>query len=423
MGTINDFLPWDLPQYSQWREQHGRAGQALRGHVSSIAQEAVQEIVREVPEYVRPDDLRYADVIELAVTYLIGQFVELINDASAPMEEILDFFYGVGYGEAAEGRSLDTMQKAIRLGARVAVRRLTEAADLADPDLPAEVYGGITGAIFPYLELIMSQAAKGHAHALAKSMDRPATARRKLADLLLSDSAPQDEVRDLARRAGWQVPRTVAVVALEPHDRQAPGLPAEVLSGLHRPEPCLIVPDPEGPGRRQMLDSALRDRTAALGPTVAPAELGASQQWARQALELAQRGILPGGRLLAVTEHMPTLVILRQRDLVGRVGARRLKPLTKARPGQRRHLAETLLACLECGFNATLVATHLHLHPQTVRYRLRQLKDLFGDSMYDPSLRLELQMVLHAWLAAHPAQESVERSEDEAKNGRLSDTA
>jgi hypothetical protein len=36
------------------------------------------------------------------------------------------------------------------------------------------------------------------------------------------------------------------------------------------------------------------------------------------------------------------------------------------------------------------------VHPQTVRYRLRQLEDLFGDQLLDPDLRFELEIVLRA---------------------------
>ena len=54
------------------------------------------------------------------------------------------------------------------------------------------------------------------------------------------------------------------------------------------------------------------------------------------------------------------------------------------------------------GFNATAVSGHLHVHPQTVRYRFRQLEELFGNSIYATSDRLELHMALRAWLALNP---------------------
>jgi DNA-binding PucR family transcriptional regulator len=59
----------------------------------------------------------------------------------------------------------------------------------------------------------------------------------------------------------------------------------------------------------------------------------------------------------------------------------------------------TLLSCLQNGFNATEVASRLHVHPQTVRYRLHQLEELFGERLYDPETRLEMEMVLTVWLS------------------------
>jgi DNA-binding PucR family transcriptional regulator len=38
----------------------------------------------------------------------------------------------------------------------------------------------------------------------------------------------------------------------------------------------------------------------------------------------------------------------------------------------------------------------MHVHPQTVRYRLRQIHELFGDQLRDPDTRFELQVALRA---------------------------
>ena len=75
---------------------------------------------------------------------------------------------------------------------------------------------------------------------------------------------------------------------------------------------------------------------------------------------------------------------------------RRLAPLAGLRAGPRRLLTETLLAWLQLDKNATEVAVRLHVHPQTVRYRLRQLDALFGPALRDPAQRLELEVALLA---------------------------
>jgi sugar diacid utilization regulator len=61
---------------------------------------------------------------------------------------------------------------------------------------------------------------------------------------------------------------------------------------------------------------------------------------------------------------------------------------------QVARLAETLLAWLESADNAGAAARRLHVHPQTVRYRVRQLTELFGDRLCDPEARFTLQVAL-----------------------------
>ena len=63
-------------------------------------------------------------------------------------------------------------------------------------------------------------------------------------------------------------------------------------------------------------------------------------------------------------------------------------PQTQDRQSER--LEETLLAWLEGG-GAPEAAKALSVHPQTVRYRLKKLRDLFGDALDNPDARFELE--------------------------------
>ncbi|WP_449061333.1 PucR family transcriptional regulator [Planomonospora algeriensis] len=170
-----------------------------------------------------------------------------------------------------------------------------------------------------------------------------------------------------------------------------------MLAGLDRPDPCLIVPDPGGPGRAQTLETGLRGWKAAIGPAVPLSAAATSLRWARETLELGRRGVLSGKRgLLRCSDHMATLVVFRDEELVDALAEVRLAPLAHLRPSQQDRLAETLLAWLRHGRGAGEVAARLHVHPQTVRYRLRQLEELYGDQLSDPDVRFELEIVLRA---------------------------
>ncbi len=106
--------------------------------------------------------------------------------------------------------------------------------------------------------------------------------------------------------------------------------------------------------------------------------------------------MLSDAPLVWCRDHLATLAVFQDEDLLAALVARRLAPLAEVREGQRRPLADTLLAWLQLDRGVTEVATRLHVHPQTVRYRLRQLERLFGPALRDPALRFELEVALRA---------------------------
>ena len=83
-------------------------------------------------------------------------------------------------------------------------------------------------------------------------------------------------------------------------------------------------------------------------------------------------------------------------ELARVLSAVRLAPLAGLRKVQQDVVAETLLAWLQNAGNARLAAGQLHVHPQTVRYRLRQIQELFGPVLTEPGARFELEVALRA---------------------------
>ena len=74
--------------------------------------------------------------------------------------------------------------------------------------------------------------------------------------------------------------------------------------------------------------------------------------------------------------------------------ARVLAPLADVREGTSERLAETLRAWLLHHGRREAVAAELHVHPQTVRYRMTQLRELYGEALTDPRTVLELTVAL-----------------------------
>ncbi len=368
-------------------------------------------IQSEVAEYTRPFDAGYARALGQAVQHAVDTFIDRVAHPGTPMVAILTEFRGIGATEAREGRSLEPLQAALRLGARVGWRRLCAIA--AEQGLDALALGRAGEAIFVYLDELADASAQGYLEARAEFAGERERRRRRLLDLILADPpAPAETVAEAARAAGWPLPARVSVVVLgEPHHAETPGLPDNVLADWSRPQPCLLIPDPAAAGQLAVVAQALAGWSAAAGPAEPLARAAASLRWARRALHLAERGIIrdrgagghrpdgqgPGAQgLIRCDEHLASLMIFGDEELAQALCAARLAPLQRLRPAQRDRLAGTLLVWLQHGCNANEVAARLHVHPQTVRYRLRQVDDLFGDQLRDPDRRFELEIALRA---------------------------
>jgi DNA-binding PucR family transcriptional regulator len=71
-----------------------------------------------------------------------------------------------------------------------------------------------------------------------------------------------------------------------------------------------------------------------------------------------------------------------------------LAPLDAVRPATAERLAQTLRSWLLHQGRRDDVAADLFVHAQTVRYRMGQIRELFGDRLDDPRAVLELVIAL-----------------------------
>jgi hypothetical protein len=397
---------------AEWPPVPPEAVSWMLPELEPLARDMAAAILSEVPEYARPDDDSYARVVHQAARDAVHQFAARIADPAAPTEPITRMFHDIGRVEAAAGRSLDALHAALRVGARVTWQRLREKARQGGGD--ADVFARLGESIFRYLDELAAACSAGYAEARAEFAGEAERLRHRLLDLLVADPpTPPETIASLAATIGWRLPRRVVAVALQAPASSCSGslapLPPDVLVDLAGRAPCLLMPDPDGPGRRRQLEDGLRKWPvtaqpddgapgclAAVGPAVPLARASASLRWARRALSLAQRN--PAGRsadgIVRCDEQLAPLVLLADAELARLLSGQTLAPLRGLRPEQADRLAETLLAWLESADNAGVAASRLHVHPQTVRYRLRQLTELFGDALSDPDSRFALQVAL-----------------------------
>ncbi|MGA8457401.1 MAG: helix-turn-helix domain-containing protein, partial [Streptosporangiaceae bacterium] len=380
-----------------WPAIPAKVADQLRPLLPALVEEMIAEIQASVAEYARPGDGSYAHAVRRGAEEAAQQFVDRIADPDTSWDQAAEVFRRLGEGEASEGRSLEALQSALRAGARVALRSLTRASQWMES--PLETLGLLAEALLAFIDEIAALSAEGYAHAQARVAGELQRRQRRLLSLLLAEPpAAAQAVSEAARLAQWRQPRLVSVVVLagySPSGGPTPALPAEVLQDLDRTPPVLIVPDPYGPGRRDVLDRGLRGLRGAVGSPVGLRDAAKSLNWAREALGLAEQGVFGDSPIVHCDDHLTDMVLHRGGDLLDRLETRRLAPLRGMAAGRRDMLAETLLAWLETGKSSS-VASRLFIHPQTARYRLHKLQDLFGDQLDNPDARFELALVLRA---------------------------
>src|SRR6202008_1705586 len=109
-----------------------------------------------------------------------------------------------------------------------------------------------------------------------------------------------------------------------------------------------------------------------------------------RALELTNQSDPP----LDTDDRLADLVGRADREALADLRARVLAPMQHLRPRTRKKLIETLRTWLLHQGRRDMIAGALFVHPQTVRYRLGQLQELYGDSLRKPNTIMEMTIAL-----------------------------
>jgi hypothetical protein len=375
----------------------------MRSRLPQVAEQTVGAIIEEVPSYEGALSGSMGENIRTAVQLALGGFISLASrrrgaDPRTPAAPAVEGAYQLGRGEARSGRSVDALLAAYRIGARVSWREMSATAVRNGVD--ADTLASFAELVFAYIDELSAASVAGHTDELATSGRVRQRLLERLAHHLLT-GASVETVLAAAERAGWDPPETLTAVAVpEPHVRQvlaslsgATLQAAEDLPGLED-RVLLLVPDVDDRGRAR-LARLLEDRGGLAGPTRPWLDVRSSVTRALRALEL--------GLERDTEEHLAQLVLSADPEALADLRVRALAPLSTLRPATAEKLAETLRSWLLHHGRRDEVAAELFVHPQTVRYRMSQLRDLYGDRLEDPATVLDLTLAL---AAPHPSRES-----------------
>lgn len=375
---------------------------AIIKRLPAILAEVRELLIAQQPDYAAFLAEEFEEVVTAAEGFL-DRLIRLADNHPTMMVRELQsgvyraLFEEIGRIHYEQQRDVTQLLAAYRTGAAVAWRHVADAA--LQLGVPAEALAGLAGAVFAAVDQLSSASLQGYARAQTTGGYARERLRDELAELLLSDRSTMAAVRAAAARAGWALPQRVAVVLINPDNEVARTLLDRLDDSclrLRRPQLLVaIVPDPDGPGRRKRLAAALRGAGAVVGATVAPDRLPASVGLAELAVQLRHAQVLTDDPLF-VDEHLDAMVVHRDERLLNALRRQYLAPLTQLPASTRDRLSETLRSWLMNMGNRKAVAEELHVHPQTVRYRLGRLRELFGPSLDDPATRAALLLAL-AW--------------------------
>jgi hypothetical protein len=386
----------------------GRLGDLLRPHVEPAVRQIADEIGRHFPAHAVPGG-RNPDCRLLAlVGVTVRGFVDAV-DGPAPAPAALTATYQrLGTREARHGHGLEGMEAALRLSGQIACRRLIE--DARAFDWPHDTLAMLTERLFRFLDHLADAAAEGHTASHRELVTEREQRRARLRDALVADPPPgREAIAELAEAADWVIPDTLCVIV--PHSpASADGLALPTVLADRTPrDPYLIVPDPDGPGRHGFMETLAEHCPGAVGPTV-PLDRGRiSLTWARRAAALIAAGALPADGAVRCVDHLATLTADLGRDLIDAAAPRYLRALLELPSPRREILAETLLSFLTHNANAVKAGKDLHIHAQTVRYRMGVITRMFGDELPGAESRLATMITLNALLrlpASRPVQHS-----------------
>ncbi|KRE33552.1 transcriptional regulator [Mycobacterium sp. Soil538] len=375
---------------------------ALQAVLPRMAERTVTAVTAEVPSYAAAFSGRMGQNIENAVQMALGGFLRLAvraqdTDPAATLTPALDGAYELGRGEARQGRSMDALLSAYRVGARVAWRELSATA--VDAGLTSDTVARFAELVFAFIDELSASSVSGHADELATTGRVRERYLERLARQLL-DGESADVLHVSAERAGWSPPSTLTAIILA--EAQTRGLAArfgqstlligEDLPGVSASEALavLLAPDLDVRHRRQ-LHSALQGRRALVGPA-RPWMLVQSSY--RRALRARTLAVADDADIIDTDDHLVELVLTADREAAADLRHRVLAPLNALRPNTAERLAETLKSWLLHRGQREAVAAELFVHPQTVRYRMTQIRELFGDGLDDPEVVMALTVAL-----------------------------
>jgi hypothetical protein len=358
--------------------------ESLRPALPAAIGHVIEVVTREVPAYA-VDDERVVSTLQRGVGLALERLIDLMGtDDEALVEDSAELYQRIGAGEYRAGRGLADLLSAYQIGARAAWQSMSRAGVAAGVSV-SEV-AQLAEAVFAYIDQLSAASIAGYAQEQVADAGRREQVRSDLLGRLLAGEVGSSRVAQLAEEVGWSLPATV--LAIVP---RGPGLPAVIPGGLvgrTGQGPVALIDGPLNAALRGWLQRSAEPMAVGL-----EVPLGDAARSVAQARALVT---LPAPGSLVAADHLATLLVRADQALVAALRAATLGSFDQIPPGRREPLLDTLRSWLLHAGNRAEVGADLHVHPQTVSYRMDRIRELLPGQLDDPQRRWELLLALMA---------------------------
>lgn len=177
----------------------------MRPLLPGLLNEIRTEVTRSYPVYGRLLNGPDGDAIRQGVEQALTAFVDRVADPSSSSELRDELLRRFGRVEAYEGRDLEVLQGAYRLGARIALRRAKTLG--RQYSLSPALILAFADALFAYVEELEAITREGYAEVRERAASEESALRRQLLHFLLAASPlPRTAVSELCKAAAWELP-------------------------------------------------------------------------------------------------------------------------------------------------------------------------------------------------------------------------
>jgi hypothetical protein len=352
---------------------------------AELAERMVARFSDSIPGYRRlPQPVLLGQILDISRRN-IELFFRYLAGGQPPGDEDLAAFRRSAKDRAAEGMPLEDLLHAYRLGSRISWSALEDA---ARPRERSSLLHG-TELLLDYIDQV--SAAVSHAYLAERQhlVSEEERQLRHLLDALLGGGALPAELHGLAEQVGLPLTDRYRPFASAVHG--APARRHSELASALRDRGVLALTEgvrvaglaPNGDaGSIPALGGGDSDVVVALAPPTQRADLATALDDMRRLADLGRR--LGRTGTVAVDELLPELLLDTAPRVAEALRQRVLGPLRDGPARRSADLVNTLSVYLDSGLDRRSAAQRLHVHPNTLDYRLRQVHELTGLDLHRP---------------------------------------